>query len=181
MVVTSPGRAWLKEMLTLVRWEASSVEEADVGQLMKKHSDYHLQMDRQLSKSNVVKEEGRRLIQEGNTMSTEVRTWVQLVALSFQMSDLLFKFQRFLCGQVKERIFELEELEVQVQKVWEETRILYEEELEISLLQRELEQAESWLSSYESTLLAEGLGVGANHPTHFESRPQLFVIWGWGG
>lgn len=64
---------------------------------------------------------------------------------------------------MEERICELEELEVQVQKVWEETRLLYEEELEITLLQRELEQAERWLSSYESTLLAEDYGVSLNN------------------
>lgn len=63
---------------------------------------------------------------------------------------------------MEERIYELEELEVQVQKVWEETRLLYEEELEITLLQRELEQAERWLSSYESTLLVEDYGVSLN-------------------
>lgn len=72
MVVMSPDRTWLKEMLTLVGWELSTVEGADVEQLMKKHSEYHLQMDRQLSKSKGVKEEGRRLIHEGNPMSTEV-------------------------------------------------------------------------------------------------------------
>lgn len=73
-VVMSPGRTWLKEMLTLVRWEASSVEGADVEQLMKRHSEYQLQIDRQLSKSKGVKEEGRRLTQEGSAMSTEVRS-----------------------------------------------------------------------------------------------------------
>lgn len=75
-------------------------------------------------------------------------------------------------AQVEERSLELEELEIQVQKVWEETRILYEEGLEILLLQRELEQAESWLSSYESSLLAEVYGVGVNHPPRFLSRRQ---------
>jgi len=54
---------------------------------------------------------------------------------------------------------ELEELEVLVEKVWEETRQRYEEELEISLLQKELEQAERWLSSYENSLTAEDFGV----------------------
>lgn len=72
---------------------------------------------------------------------------------------------------MEERRWELEELEVQVQKVWEETRILYEEELEISLLQRELQQAECWLSSYEGTLLAEGYGVGVN-PSLGSSAPH---------
>lgn len=61
--------------------------------------------------------------------------------------------------QVERRICELEELEMRVEKVWEETRLLYQEDLEIVLLQRELEQAERWLSSYESTLMAEEYGV----------------------
>lgn len=52
---------------------------------------------------------------------------------------------------------------MRLETVWEETRLLYEEELEMSLLQRELEQAERWLSSYESTLMAEDYGVGLQH------------------
>lgn len=64
---------------------------------------------------------------------------------------------------MEERVCELEELELQVEKVWEETRLLYEEDLEISLLQRELEQAERWLSAYENTLMAEDYGVGLDH------------------
>ncbi|XP_039992754.1 spectrin beta chain, non-erythrocytic 5 isoform X2 [Xiphias gladius] len=122
--------AWLKEMLSLVRGEAQSVEGTDLEQLIKKHDEYRVQIDRQLSKSQAVKDEGRRLIEDGNFMSQEV----------------------------EERVCELEELEMRVEKVWEETRLLYEEELEISLLQRELEQAERWLSSYENTLTAEDYG-----------------------
>ncbi|XP_044022541.1 spectrin beta chain, non-erythrocytic 5 isoform X2 [Siniperca chuatsi] len=122
--------AWLREMLSLVRGEALSVEGTDLEQLIKKHDEYRVQIDRQLSKSQAVKEEGGRLIEEGNFMSQEV----------------------------EERICELEELEVRMEKVWEETRLLYVEELEISLLQRELEQAERWLSSYENTLMAEDYG-----------------------
>ncbi|KAG7215088.1 hypothetical protein INR49_011666 [Caranx melampygus] len=122
--------AWLKEMLSLVRGEALSVEGADLEQLVKKHEEYRVQIDRQLGKSQAVKDEGRRLIEGGNFMSQEV----------------------------EERVRELEELEMRVEKVWEETRQLYEEELEILLLQRELEQAERWLSSYENTLSAEDYG-----------------------
>ncbi|XP_030248101.1 spectrin beta chain, non-erythrocytic 5 [Sparus aurata] len=122
--------AWLREMLSLVRGEVLTVEGADLQQLIKKHEEYRLLIDRQLSKSKAVKEEGRRLMDGGHFMSQEV----------------------------EERVCELEELEVRVEKVWEETRILYEEELEISLLQKELEQAERWLSSYENTLMAEEYG-----------------------
>lgn len=77
---------------------------------------------------------------------------------------------------MEERVCELEELEMQVQEVWEETRILYEEELEISLLQRELEQAEFWLCSYESSLLAEGYGVGVTHPLLFIKTTLIYFL-----
>ncbi|KAM9354795.1 spectrin beta chain, non-erythrocytic 5 [Pholidichthys leucotaenia] len=122
--------AWMKEMLSLVQAEPHIGEGSDLEQLIKKHNEYRVQIDRQLSKLLAVKEEGRRLIEDGNFMSEEV----------------------------EERVHELEKLELQVEKVWEETRLLYEEELEIKLLQRELEQAERWLSSYESTLMAEDYG-----------------------
>ncbi|XP_047467733.1 spectrin beta chain, non-erythrocytic 5 [Mugil cephalus] len=122
--------AWLREMLSLIRGEAQSGEGSDWEQLIKKHDEYRLQMDRQRSKSQATKEEGLRLIRDKHFMSQEV----------------------------KERLSELEELELRVEKVWEETRLLYEEELEISLLQRELDQAERWLSSYENTLTAEDYG-----------------------
>ncbi|XP_054470225.1 LOW QUALITY PROTEIN: spectrin beta chain, non-erythrocytic 5 [Anoplopoma fimbria] len=122
--------AGLRETLSLVRGEALSVEGGDPEQLLKKHEEYRVQMDRQLGKSQAAKEEGRRLIEGGNHMSPEV----------------------------EERVRELEELEVRVEKMWEETRVQYEEELEISLLQKELEQAEHWLSSYENSLTAEDFG-----------------------
>lgn len=62
-------------MLSLVRGEALSVEGADLEQLIKKHDEYRLQIDRQLSKSQAVRDEGRRLRWEGNFMSQEVRTF----------------------------------------------------------------------------------------------------------
>lgn len=67
-------RAWLREMLSLVRGEALSIEGVDLEQLIKKHAEYRLQIDRQLSKSKGVKEEGRRLLQGGIIMSREVKT-----------------------------------------------------------------------------------------------------------
>lgn len=72
--------------------------------------------------------------------------------------------------QVEERACELEEMEARVEKVWEETRLLYEEDLEMVLLQRELEQAERWLSSYENTLMAEDYGVSQGNI----SKPFLY-------
>ncbi|KAM7376448.1 hypothetical protein PAMP_006181 [Pampus punctatissimus] len=122
--------AWLREMLSLMRGEVQGGEGTDLEQLIKKHDEYRVQIDRQLCKSQALKDDGRRLLEEGNFMSKEV----------------------------EERVYELEELEMQVVKVWEETRLLCNEDLEMSLLQKELGQAEHWLSSYESTLMAEDYG-----------------------
>lgn len=66
-------RAWLREMLSLVRGELQGGEVTDLEQLIKKHDEYRVQIDRQLSKSQAVKDDGRRLLENGNFMLQEVR------------------------------------------------------------------------------------------------------------
>lgn len=60
-------------MLSLIRGEALSGEGSDWEQLIKKHDEYRVQIDRQLSKSQATKEEGLRLIRDQHFMSQEVR------------------------------------------------------------------------------------------------------------
>lgn len=64
-------RSWLKEILSLVRGE-QNVGGANLEQLIKKHNEYRVQVDRQLSKSRAVKDEGRRLTGDGDVLSQEV-------------------------------------------------------------------------------------------------------------
>lgn len=47
-------------------------EVKDLEQLIKRHEEYRTQIDRQLDKSEMVKNEGRRLMEEGNFMSHKV-------------------------------------------------------------------------------------------------------------
>ncbi|XP_017558803.1 spectrin beta chain, non-erythrocytic 5 isoform X2 [Pygocentrus nattereri] len=122
--------AWLKESLSLVTGEGLRGEVKDLRQLIKRHEECHTQIDRQLVKSETVKNEGRHLIHEGNFMSQEL----------------------------EDRLAELQELEVQVLQGWAERRDMYQEELELQQLQRELEQAEHWLNTYETALSAEDYG-----------------------
>lgn len=61
-----------------MRGEVQSVEGADLEQLIKKHDEYRVQIDRQLNKSQAVKEEGRRLIEDGGFMSQEVTEQQQM-------------------------------------------------------------------------------------------------------
>lgn len=49
------------------------MEGTDPEQLMKKHQEYRLQMDKHLSKSQLVKEDGRSLIRKGTFRSQQVR------------------------------------------------------------------------------------------------------------
>ncbi|KAJ8289416.1 hypothetical protein GJAV_G00001060 [Gymnothorax javanicus] len=122
--------AWLKETLSLVRGEELGGEGGDLEQLLKRHEEYRPQIDRQLDKSQAVKEEGRRLVEGGNFMGPEV----------------------------EERVEELRELEELVEQSWEEQRLLYQEQLETLQLQRELEQAELWLSAHEAALRSQEYG-----------------------
>lgn len=62
--------------------------------------------------------------------------------------------------QLEDRLAELQDLEVRVLEAWAERRAQYQEDLELQQLQRELEQAEHWLNTYESALKAEDYGVG---------------------
>ncbi|XP_026142105.1 spectrin beta chain, non-erythrocytic 5 isoform X1 [Carassius auratus] len=121
---------WLKETLSLVTGEGVGSEVKDLEQLSKRHEEYRTQIDRQLDKSEMVKNEGRRLMEEGNFMSHEL----------------------------EDRLAELQDLEVRVLEAWAERRDQYQEDLELQQLQRELEQAEHWLNNYESALKAEEYG-----------------------
>lgn len=51
-------------------------EVKDLAQLIKRHEEYHIQIEQQLDKSEMVKNEGRHLIQEGNFMREEV--WLKI-------------------------------------------------------------------------------------------------------
>lgn len=56
-----------------MRGEGQSVEGVDPEQLLKKHNEYRIQIDRQLVKSQSTKDEGWRLVQDGDFMSQEVK------------------------------------------------------------------------------------------------------------
>ncbi|XP_068070705.2 spectrin beta chain, non-erythrocytic 5 isoform X1 [Danio rerio] len=121
---------WLKETLSLMTGEGFGGKVKDLEQMIKKHDEYRTQIDRQLDKSEMVKNDGRRLMEEGNSWSHEL----------------------------EERLAELKDLEVRVLEAWTERRAQYQEDIELQQLQRELEQAEHWLNTYESALRAEDYG-----------------------
>lgn len=72
--------------------------------------------------------------------------------------------------QLEERLAELQDLEVLVLQGWAERRDLYQDELELQQLQRELEQAEHWLNTYENVLTAQDYGVRMLIQTLFNTK-----------
>ncbi|XP_030641786.1 spectrin beta chain, non-erythrocytic 5 [Chanos chanos] len=122
--------AWLKETLSLVTGEGQGVESGDLEQLFKRHEEYHTQIGKQLDKSEAVKNEGRRLMEECN----------------------------FAHHELEDRLAELQELETRVEQAWAERKALYQELLVLLQLQRELEQAEHWLNTYESAVKGQDYG-----------------------
>lgn len=60
---------------------------------------------------------------------------------------------------MEDHLAELQDLEVLVLQSWADRRDLYQEELELQQLQKELEQAEHWLNTYENVLTAQDYGV----------------------
>jgi len=68
-------RAWLQEMMSLVRGEGLRGAGGDLEQLIRKHQEYRVQIDRQLDQSRALREEGRSLLEQGNYMSEEVKNF----------------------------------------------------------------------------------------------------------
>ncbi|KAK7880460.1 hypothetical protein WMY93_032905 [Mugilogobius chulae] len=126
--------SWLKQMSSLLRAESQSVSGSDLDQLIRKHAESRVQIERQTQKCDAVREEGKRLLQDPGVMSAEVES------------------------QVESRVSELLHLQDQVVSLWEELRVFYEEERELFVLKRELEQAERWISSHERMITSQEYG-----------------------
>jgi len=67
--------------------------------------------------------------------------------------------------QIEEKLLELSELMKKVKESWNVRKELYEENWEIQLLRRELEQAEAWLAAKESFLSDPSYGVSKDSTT----------------
>ncbi|XP_051775707.1 spectrin beta chain, non-erythrocytic 5 [Erpetoichthys calabaricus] len=121
---------WMNETLSLLRGEDHGVDVVDVDQLLKRQEEHRRDIERQAEKSQAVRKEGEHLLEEDHFMSNEI----------------------------KEKLNELEELESQLRDCWETCLKQHEEDLEIQSLQRDLEQAERWLSIHEAALKEEEYG-----------------------
>ncbi|XP_058844035.1 spectrin beta chain, non-erythrocytic 5-like [Acipenser ruthenus] len=122
--------AWLNETQSLLGAEELGGDGGEAELQLKRHEEHSREMEKQAEKAQAVREQGRHLLDTENFMSREV----------------------------EEKLEELSALETQVLESWEARRELYQEEMEIQSLQRELDEAERWMSARETALSEERYG-----------------------
>uniref|UniRef100_A0A8B9BFF0 Calponin-homology (CH) domain-containing protein n=1 Tax=Anser brachyrhynchus TaxID=132585 RepID=A0A8B9BFF0_9AVES len=116
--------AWANEMHALVISEELANDVLGAELLIKRHEEYKREIEKQWLKYEEMQRAGDDLMKNGHFMSVEI----------------------------EEKLLELSELMKKVKESWNMRKELYEENWEIQLLRRELEQAEAWLTAKESFL-----------------------------
>nr|XP_054490920.1 spectrin beta chain, non-erythrocytic 5 [Agelaius phoeniceus] len=116
--------AWANEMHALVISEELANDVLGAELLIKRHEEYKREIEKQWLKYEEMQQAGGDLMKNGHFMSVEI----------------------------EEKLLELSELMKKVKESWDMRKVLYEENWEIQLLRRELEQAEAWLAAKESFL-----------------------------
>ncbi|XP_010223508.1 PREDICTED: spectrin beta chain, non-erythrocytic 5-like, partial [Tinamus guttatus] len=116
--------AWANEMHALVISEELANDVLGAELLIKRHEEYKREIEKQWLKYEEMQRAGDDLMKNGHFMSVEI----------------------------EEKLLELSELMKKVKDSWDMRKELYEENWEIQLLRRELEQAEAWLAAKESFL-----------------------------
>ncbi|NWW71973.1 SPTN5 protein, partial [Climacteris rufus] len=122
--------AWANEMHALVISEELANDVLGAELLIKRHEEYKREIEKQWLKYEEMQRAGGDLMKNGHFMSVEI----------------------------EEKLLELSELMKKVKESWDMRKVLYEENWEIQLLRRELEQAEAWLAAKESFLLDPSYG-----------------------
>ncbi|XP_069494913.1 spectrin beta chain, non-erythrocytic 5 isoform X2 [Ambystoma mexicanum] len=126
---------WAKEMHAIVMSEELASDIVGAEHLIKRHDEYKREIDKQWLKHEVLQRAGDTLVESGHFMSQEI----------------------------EEKLLEQSELMRKVGECWEMRKQLYEENLEIQLLRRQVEQAESWLNSKEGYLLDPNYGESVSN------------------
>ncbi|NWZ66645.1 SPTN5 protein, partial [Acrocephalus arundinaceus] len=116
--------AWANEMHALVISEELANDVLGAELLIKRQEEYKREIEKQWLKYEEMQRAGGDLMKNGHFMSVEI----------------------------EEKLLELSELMKKVKESWDMRKVLYEENWEIQLLRRELEQAEAWLAAKESFL-----------------------------
>ncbi|XP_027737533.1 spectrin beta chain, non-erythrocytic 5 [Empidonax traillii] len=121
---------WANEMHALVISEELANDVLGAELLIKRHEEYKREIEKQWLKYEEMQRAGGDLVKNAHFMSVEI----------------------------EEKLLELSELMKKVKESWDMRKVLYQENWEIQLLRRELEQAEAWLTAKESFLSDSNYG-----------------------
>ncbi|KAM3918253.1 spectrin beta chain, non-erythrocytic 5 [Leptodactylus fuscus] len=121
---------WARDIHALMVSEELPNDVAGAEQLIKRHEEYKREIDKQWGKYEELQRMGKSLMEKEHFMSLEI----------------------------EEKIRELSELIGPVSDTWKRRKEMYDENLEIQLLCRELEQADGWLNTKEPYVLDSNYG-----------------------
>uniref|UniRef100_A0A8B9PGF4 Calponin-homology (CH) domain-containing protein n=1 Tax=Apteryx owenii TaxID=8824 RepID=A0A8B9PGF4_APTOW len=138
--------AWANEMHALVISEELANDVLGAELLIKRHEEYKREIEKQWLKYEEMQRAGDDLMKNGHFMSAEI----------------------------EEKLLELSELMKKVKESWDMRKELYEENWEIQLLRRELEQAEAWLAAKESFLSDPSYGDSVSEVEELLKKHQDF-------
>ncbi|CAI9551620.1 unnamed protein product, partial [Staurois parvus] len=99
--------------------------------------------------------------------------WVKYEDLQRTGNNFLEK-RHFMAVEIGEKVKELSELMDLVSETWKRRKEIYEENLEIQLLFRDIEQADGWLNSREPYLLDKYYGDSVAHVEELLKKQEDF-------
>ncbi|NXX84962.1 SPTN5 protein, partial [Urocolius indicus] len=138
--------AWANEMHALVISEELASDVLGAELLIKRHEEYKREIEKQWLKYEEMQRAGGDLMKNGHFMALEI----------------------------EEKLLELSELMKKVKESWDMRKELYEENWEIQLLRRELEQAEAWLAAKESFLSDPSYGDSVSEVEELLKKHHAF-------
>ncbi|XP_040268693.1 spectrin beta chain, non-erythrocytic 5 [Bufo bufo] len=137
---------WAREIHALMVSEELANDVAGAEQLIKRHEEYKREIDRHWGKYEELQRMGKSLLEKEHFMSFEIA----------------------------EKVQELSELMGFVSDTWKRRKDIYEENLEIQLLCRDLEQADGWLNTKEPYLLDSNYGDSVPHVEVLMKKQEEF-------
>ncbi|XP_056401829.1 spectrin beta chain, non-erythrocytic 5 isoform X2 [Hyla sarda] len=137
---------WAREIHALMVSEELANDVTGAEQLIKRHEEYKREIDRHWGKYEELQKMGKTLLDKEHFMSFEIT----------------------------EKVQELSELMGFVSDTWKRRKEIYDENLEIQLFCRDLEQANGWLNTKEPYLLDSNYGDSVPHVEDLMKKQEEF-------
>ncbi|XP_072283741.1 spectrin beta chain, non-erythrocytic 5 [Pyxicephalus adspersus] len=137
---------WAREMHALIISEELANDVAGAELLIKRHEEYKREIDKHWVKYEELQKTGKAFMEK----------------------------HKFMAVEIAEKVQELSELMDLVSDIWKRRKEINEENLEIQLLLRDIEQADGWLNSREAYLLDPNYGDSVAHVEQLLKKQEDF-------